>query len=920
MAQMSQASDFSVLGEPISVSFAAMRFSFLSLAVFALLPFSVGAEVNSREDWMGCSHHLIYEALQASDGAADSSNTRQYARDREIDVKHLRLELDPDFAGRSLAGKATLSFSPIAQPLVRLRLDAVRLQVLKVESTVPLKDWVIDDDSLRIVFVDPIKAGTEASVTVTYTTRPKKGWYFRTEEMGYPAGDDHFWTQGEPDYHRNWFPGYDYPNERFTSEVICRVPKGMIVLSNGRLVEEKSVQGPSGPLSQFHWTQEQEHPNYLISVVGGYFKKLEAKHGDLPLSFYTPPSEFGEAGNSFDEGVEILAFLEKEIGVKYPWVKYDNVCVTDFLVGGMENTSITTLNTSTLFSKETENLRSSRDLWTHEAVHQWFGDLITCKDWSHVWLNEGFATYYTHLYNAQKFSVDQMRYRLLLDSRKILQETDEIPIVWRGYSEPWEMFGYRIYPKGAWVLHMLRSQVGADLFQKCVQTYLERYRNRSVETNDLMAVFAEMTGRSWDRFFDQWVFHGGVPRLKITYAWDKARHQVKLSVRQIQKVSEAVLFFDFPLPVRFVDEKGAKHEFTIRVRSATEDFYFDLPTQPKIARIDPEVTVLAEIDFTPPTPLLLAQLSAADDAIGRVQAATLLSGREDRESMNRLGEVIRSDAFYGVRISVAEALAKTHTTEALDQLIGALDQPDARVRQAVLTAIGSFYRTEAFDALLEHAKKEKNPDILGNVLVSLAKFPRKEVMPLLLTGLERKSYRNRVATSAIQGLKVAGDAVAVKPLVDYLRGHASQIPTADFGKSLEALGTLAHSVENDQREDARLFLLSWLENPKQGIRVAAMNALGSLGDIRSVAVLQTFLNAEGVDSVEGKAAKEAIRSLQSSQPQAAELIDLRRAVTELQTELRKLREAQETHLRETHPATPTSEATMKKTPQTRKEN
>lgn len=247
--------------------------------------------------WEFCArkkHSLraIFEA-QAESRKNGSGNLRQYAPDRRIDVSHLKLELDPDFATRSIAGVATISFSPIAKPLTEMRLDAVDLDIAEVTATTAIKDWHVALEHLAIEFEKPIPVGVETRVTVTYQVEPKEGLYFRTAAMGYPDGDDHLFTQGEPEKHRHWFPSYDYPNERFTTEVICRVPEAMTVISNGRLIDDSVEEG----VRSVHWYQEEEHVNYLLSVVAGHFEKLEGQFRDLELAFLTPPSEFAVAAN-----------------------------------------------------------------------------------------------------------------------------------------------------------------------------------------------------------------------------------------------------------------------------------------------------------------------------------------------------------------------------------------------------------------------------------------------------------------------------------------------------------------------------------------------------------------------------------------------------------------------------------------------
>lgn len=864
------------------------------LGVTAIPAAISGERIEVHSEWCACKRHVtLMEATEVT------SKTRTYARDREIDVKHLRLDLTPDFEKRTLAGIATLTFAPIANPLRTLKLDAVGLNILALESSVPVETWDVGKEAITISFAAAIAAGSEAWVKVTYRAEPKMGWYYRTEAMGYPKGDDHFWTQGEPEEHRNWFPGYDFPNERFTSEVICRVPKGMTVVSNGRLLEERQ----EGNLSLFHWSQEQEHVNYLISVIGGYFNKLVSTHGDLPLAFLTPPSEFPEAANSFRDTAAILAFLEEEIGVQYPWAKYYNVCVADFVAGGMENTSVTTLTTNTLFSADSENLRTSHRLDAHEITHQWFGDLVTCKDWSHLWLNEGFATYYTHLYDEHKLGTDQMRFRLYLDALDIIKNTDEKPVVWRGFKSPKEQFDYRSYPKGAWVLHMLRSQLGSDLYRKCIRTYLERHRNGNVVTDDLVSVLEEVSGKSWDQFFDQWIYHGGEPILKVEYSWDQDRKQAKLSIKQTQKISDQVLLFDFPLPVRFVDSKEGVHDFQVRIHEAAADFYFTLPEAPKIVRIDPEVTVLAGIEFSLPDAMLHAQLVYANDMMGRLIAANTLGGRTDKRSVELLGTVIAEDPYYAVRTEAAIALGKTHTPEALATLISVRKQDDARVRQEVVYAIASVYSESAFSALREVIAEEKNPDILTVALFGLGKFPQTEARGMLLAALNQPSYRHRISATAIEALQTRGDTSVVEPLLDYLEKNVSRFTTDDFGSGLKALASLSRDRDADLREEVRLFLAHYLTDPREKIRLSAIAALGSLRDLKSLGALNTYVDSGNSESPEFKAAEEAIKIIHGEKKQTEELTDLREELLKLKNKIETMDEKLDTLKKQTTPET-----------------
>ena len=874
-----------------------MRFIGLTVVVVLMASMATGkAELHTHQGWECCAQKrdwmLRSTSARSLDEKAEAGGASdRYARDRRVDIDHLKLDVTPDFAARTLQVETLIRFSPIGMELRTLELDAVDLAIDSVEATQAVKSFqMTSDDKLEITFAKAIPVGTETTVTIQHHCEPRQGWYFRTEAMGYPKGDDHAWTQGEPERHRHWFPGYDYPNERFTTEVICRVPEGMTVLSNGRLLS--AAKDETSGLVAHHWLQDKPHVNYLISVVAGHLEKLEDQHGDLPLAFYTPPSEFEQAANSFRDTKAIIGFFEDEIGIDYPWDKYFSVCVSDFIAGGMENTSVTTLTTGTLFSAASENIHSSHRLDAHEAAHQWFGDLVTCQDWSQLWLNEGFATYYTHLYEQQKNGRDAMLYGLYRDARGVLKSTDDKPITWRGYEDAWEQFDYRAYPKGAWVLHMLRSQLGDELFRKSIRTYLERHRGQVVVTRDLMEVIEELSGRSWERYFDQWVHHGGEPELKVSYAWDQEKNKATVTVEQTQKISDRVMLFQLPLPVRLITEAGA-HDFVADITQKKESFSWDLPAKPTAVRIDPDFTVLADIDFKPANPLLHAQLELKDDMIGRLFAVQHLGGRKDADSIDKLTARLNGDAFYGVRIEAAKALEKTHTTESLDALLASRQQDDARVRQQVAFSIGKFFDEKAYAALVETIENEKNPDIVSAALSSIGKFSADQAEAILLAAMRRDSFRNQIAVEAISAARVGREEAMAGPVLDYLRTSEAKFTSRDFASVMNSLAVLVSDENAGSRDEVREFLTGYVKHPKERVSSGAMKALGTLGDKRSISVLDTFLVDEDGKSERAKAAEAAIKIINGGQPQAPEIGDLRKELMELQKKVRELETKQE---------------------------
>ena len=861
---------------------------FLILSVILLQLFCKTTLITAKENQQyHCGHCAIMARLQHQQLAAAAQGkapSHQYAPDRFVDIVHLKLDITPHFETRNLTATATIDFQPIAKPVRQWRLNAVGLDVHEVTSNHKIQATQSTDTHLEITFAEDIAPGAKSQVVVHYDATPEKGLFFRTAEMGYPAKDTQIWTQGEPQDHRHWFPSHDYPNEKFTTEVICHVPEGMHALSNGRLLgEEKNAE--TG-LVAFRWLQDKVHVNYLVSIVAGYFEKMETTHGDIPIALYVPPSEKAQLANTFQDTVQIMAFMEDEIGVPYPWDKYYNVCAIDYMFGGMENTSLTTLTVNTLFEDASENLHSSRGLDAHELAHQWFGDLVTCRDWSHLWLNEGFATYYSLLYDRSLLGDDFFKHGLYKNAQGIFRNAkDTIPIVYKGYAEPMEQFSFRAYPKGGWVLHMLRSQMGDTLYRKCVKTYLERHRFGTVVTQDLVEVFEELSGRSLSQFFDQWVYLSGYPEVDISYSWDELTKQVKLSVRQKQETNEERPMFRFPLPVKFVIDDVEHHE-TIEISNDREDFYLTMPAAPTIVRFDPELTVLAKVTFKPNEKMLEAQLGDASDVIGRLLAVRQIADKKGKNALELLSKALNHDSFYAVRQAAANGLAGMRSSESFAALQESLEQTDARVRQTVVNALSKFYSNDAYNTLKGVAEREANPDIRAQAISHLGAYAKPELQTFLLRELRTESYRHKIARNAIGAMRGQDDPFFVRPILRHLQAFEALFPSRNFSSALKNLAYLARHDED--KSAVREFLVGHLDHLKGNVARSAMSALGELNDPKAIPVLATFVaaDAESADGKEAQATINRLRKNEASSNAPAEMNRLRGHVQDLEKQLK----------------------------------
>ena len=810
---------------------------------------------------------------------------RRYAPDRDADILHITIDVTPDFQQRTVAGTTTIRFAPMAKPLTELRLDAIDLDVSSVTSDAKIEGYDVTDKAITITFDPAVRPGAKTTVKVVYEAEPKRGLYFRTPAMGYPEGDTHLYTQGETHEAPHWYPNYDYPNEQSTSEVICRVPEGMTVLSNGRLVSEEV--DPESGLKAVRWLQDKPHVNYLVALVAGQLGKIESTYRDIPIAFYTPASQIEYAENSFKDTADMLEFYEKEIGVPYPWDKYYQAAVEDY-GGGMENTTLTILTTGTLFPDEMENVRSSQGLVAHELVHQWFGDYVTCKDWSHLWLNEGFAVYYEKLYDGHKNGRDSMLYNLYRISHWVLRNRSvHKPIVTRSYDDAWEQFDYRAYQKGAWVLHMLRTEMGEEMFRKCAKTYLERHALSSVVTEDLRSVIEELTGRSYDRFFDQWIYHGRHPDVEVSYEWSEKDKLAKVSVEQTHEVTDKVMLFHFRTKIRFVID-GEVIDRRIDIDSQQHDFYYRLPGKPDIVRFDPDYGLLANVTFDKSTPMLYEQLEYAGDVIGRLKACDALAKKKDKKTVAKLREVLNEDPFYGVRQRAAAALEEIHTDEAFEALADSLDQTDARVRQDVVGHIGDFYRPESLELTRKVLRKEENPAILGGAIRNLGLYHHKKTRRLLVNYLKSRSFRNELAGAATEGIRMLDEPFFIGPLLQILAEREEQFRSWDFARALETLARISRNEEDKTR--VRKFLVGYVNHPKEQIQAGAIGALGALGDPKAIPVLETFSSDEPDDRIE-RAAERALKDLRDRKELVPnEIIQLREAVDQLKKETDKLKD------------------------------
>lgn len=661
-----------------------------------------------------------------------------YAPTLAFTINHMRLEVEPDLKERTISCHQELEITAI-QEIDEVELDASELDVKSVSSAGRKLPFRTLDDKLVIKLGRTLKEGGRLHLAISYAARPRKGFYFVGPDRHYPHKRLEAWTQGETTEARHWFPCIDHPQVKFSSEITVAVPDGYTAISNGRLAKVDR-----GKKSRYRWVESNPHPAYLTSMVVG--KYVEINEGNL--YYYVPADHAHDAKRSFDRTGEMVRFFEEYLGAKYPYEKYSQVCVQDFVYGGMENSSCATLTLDTLHDKKAHLDFTSDHLVSHELAHQWFGDLVTCRDWQHLWLNEAFATYCEALYWEASRGADEFQYYVMRTADDYFEEAVSRytrPIVAKVYKHPDDLFDRHTYEKGGCVLHMLRNLVGDRYFRRALKTYLQRFANGTAETDDLRKVFELETGKSLQQFFDQWIFREGHPDLKVEFSTEKKTAKIKIEQAQSGEP------FSFPLEVKLVFEKGEK---TYTFNMAGKENAFQVPIEREVEwfSVDPEFKVLKSIAVKAPKEMLVRQLQEGHTVIERVEAARALKEHSADAVVDALQKAVMNDRFWGVAAEAAKTLGAIRTDSAYEALKKCVRVRHPKARRQVMKVIGEFKKEETV-GLLKPYLHEESYFVESEVATAIGRTKSKEAIPVLKRAAATTSFQNIVAQGAIAGLK-----------------------------------------------------------------------------------------------------------------------------------------------------------------------
>ncbi len=551
-----------------------------------------------------------------------------YLPHRDFDHTHMLLELDfADFEHEAAAVcRCHLTMTPIGSPREAVRLDAEGMTIsgVSLEGEGELS-FVHEGSELRVPLPRAVEPGESITLVIEYTLG---------QEQLKPDGEALSWSpptrspdnaseevpmlhsQGEPEYAKRWFPCFDHPNERLATELVVTVHDGFEVVSNGRLV---SKEGVGEGRTRWHWDQELPHAPYLVSLVIGKFDVVEVAGPDsampgVPMPVYGPVGSAEKIRSGFANTPAMVAYFGVLFDEPYPWAKYSQAIVRDFAAGAMENTSATTFFP---FAAAAEG-GTLDDIISHELVHQWFGDLVTCKDWEHLWLQEGWATFGEALWSEHQARVEALaggespeeadaaaRRAYLRGMRNNFRQAsrgagrtsapEDAALASKLYRNPEHVFmkANNPYSRGACVLHMLRERLGDRVFWAGVHLYLDRCKFSAAETDDFRKCMEEVSGESLERFFDQWVYRAGSARVEVELAWEARSERFEgpgtltVTLRQAQEINADNPAYAMVVPLYLKFEEGGGEYLYIETDEREVVRSYDLARPPADTVIDP---------------------------------------------------------------------------------------------------------------------------------------------------------------------------------------------------------------------------------------------------------------------------------------------------------------------------------------------
>lgn len=654
------------------------------------------------------------------------------------DLVHTKLAVSFDYDKQWMYGQEWVTLEPHFYPTDSLKLDAKGMQIneiamIKGNSKIPLK-YSYDSMNLKITLDKTYKKDEKYTLYLNYISKPNelklsgsaaitgaKGLYF-INPLGKTEEHTEIWTQGETESNSAWFPTIDKPNQKTTQEILMTVPEKYVTLSNGLLIHQKK--NADGTRTD-DW--KMDHPNspYLFFMGVGDYAIVKDKYKNIPVDYYVEKEYVPVARKIFGETPAMIGFFSKILGFPYVWTKYDQIVGREYVSGAMENTTAT-LHQDGAYQNARQLVDGNawEDDISHELFHHWFGDLVTTESWSNITLNESFANYSEYLWREYRHGKDDADAKDFNDMQDyLLSGSNDKDLVRFYYKDREDVFDAVSYNKGGRILNMLRNYVGDAAFFKSLNEYLNLYKFKPAEAQQLRLAFEDVTGKDLNWFWNQWYYGSGQPTLDINYDYTNGVERV--IVDQTQKTGK---IFKLPIAIDVYNEGINKKRYKVWLKNEADTFYFASEKKPSLVNVDADKVLLCIKKDNKPADEFEQQYKYAPNYLDRREALEYFA--KNKLSNLALG---LNDKYYGLRLLTLDYMDK-ESTYAVPSVLKVVEEmamkdPNKKVQAKAIEILAKL-NDKKYQSLFEKYVNDSSYSIAGAALEGLTKLEPEQAYTL----------------------------------------------------------------------------------------------------------------------------------------------------------------------------------------------
>lgn len=681
---------------------------------------------------------------------ATAQKTYQPEREKINSLVHTKLKIDFNFKTKQVNGEAWLTLKPHFYNTQKVTLDAKQFTINKVKVNNKTAKYKYDKNQIVIDLNKTYKKGQEYIVYIKYIANPEKilneGGLAISDNKGLyfinPLGTEkdkptQIWTQGETESNSCWFPTIDTPNQKTTQEIYITVPKKYLTLSNGKLISQTNNNNNT---RTDYWKMDKKHAPYLVFVGVGEFSVVKDKWQDKEVNYYVEKEYEYVAKDIFGNTPEMITFFSNLTKIPFPWNKYHQIAVRDFVSGAMENT------TAVVHAEDVQQHKGQlidENKWegtiAHELFHHWFGNLVTTESWANLTVNESFATYSVYLWYEYKYGKDKAAAHLHKDVQSYLESQNENKKLVRFYyKDKDDMFDTVSYQKGSAILHMLRDFLGDDAFFEGLHLYLTKHKFGTAEAHQLRLALEEISGKDLNWFFNQWYFGSGHIKLNVSYDYNTITKNVTVNIKQIGKE------FKFPLSIDIYEEEKKAKRHHVWVDAKDKSFTFTFNKIPRLINVDAKKVLLAEITDNKTLEQYIYQYHNAPEYLDRLYALQqVVKQQSNKQAFNTVAKAL-NDKYYEIRIFALKNIdlflknSKQPTIQEIENI--ARKDPKTLVRAAAIEVLGKLIDIK-YKELFKQSVTHDSYAIKGSSLVALYQIDKESGAEAL------KTFNNQLKNS-----------------------------------------------------------------------------------------------------------------------------------------------------------------------------